>query len=444
MQQHVPSEQSAQASLPKERGAPAASGGSLLLQRQEDAAVADSPRQVAQQQAQERLHSGPRQTAQRRRLETLQRASPQAGAGKPSPPAGGLPDNLKNGIESLSGISMDAVRVHYNSTKPAQLSAHAYAQGSDIHLGPGQERHLPHEAWHVVQQKQGRVKPTLQMKDKININDDEGLEKEADRIGARALQRSAMPESNPLSQTHSGMGQERKFSDENRKSQVDDSNSVGLPGVGQLNTAAMQAATPPIQRVELPIAETTGTKYDASKHTARKTKARELFEKLPGPTENSDDFTWHHIVPQSHLPKVMADNPMMIRLGPSSSYRIDDPGNDYTDPNYLPDGTHTPFSEAVEAGLREPPRLDHAVLAEKLKALLAKHSDIKDKAIADPVQWHIAIKQLAAAEGLTHGEINTLWNLAKPTTYFVKGEKREDEAIAWSELEQSKLARYEG
>ena len=27
----------------------------------------------------------------------------------------------------------------------------AYAQGSDIHLAPGQEQHLPHEAWHVVQ-----------------------------------------------------------------------------------------------------------------------------------------------------------------------------------------------------------------------------------------------------------------------------------------------------
>ena len=28
----------------------------------------------------------------------------------------------------------------------------------DIHLGPGQEKHLPHEAWHVVQQKQGQSK----------------------------------------------------------------------------------------------------------------------------------------------------------------------------------------------------------------------------------------------------------------------------------------------
>lgn len=100
----------------------------------------------------------------------------------------GMPDNLKSGIEKLSGHSMDDVKVHYNSDKPAQLQAHAYAQGSDIHLGPKQEKHLPHEAWHVVQQKQGRVQPTMQMKGDVNVNDDIGLEKEADIMGERASQ----------------------------------------------------------------------------------------------------------------------------------------------------------------------------------------------------------------------------------------------------------------
>lgn len=93
----------------------------------------------------------------------------------------GMPDNLKSGIESLSGYSMDDVRVHYNSSKPAQLQALAYAQGTDIHIAPGQEQHLPHEAWHVVQQKQGRVQPTTQLQG-VNVNDNEGLEKEADGI----------------------------------------------------------------------------------------------------------------------------------------------------------------------------------------------------------------------------------------------------------------------
>ena len=100
----------------------------------------------------------------------------------------GLPDNLKTGIEQLSGLSMNDVSVHYNSSKPAQLQAHAYAQGTEIHVASGQEHHLPHEAWHVVQQKQGRVKPTMQLKGKVAINDDAGLEREADVMGERALQ----------------------------------------------------------------------------------------------------------------------------------------------------------------------------------------------------------------------------------------------------------------
>jgi Domain of unknown function (DUF4157) len=97
----------------------------------------------------------------------------------------GLPNQLKSGIESLSGMSLDNVKVHYNSSKPAQLNAHAYAQGSDIHVAPGQEQHLPHEAWHVVQQAQGRVKPTTQMKG-TSVNDDVSLETEADVMGAKA------------------------------------------------------------------------------------------------------------------------------------------------------------------------------------------------------------------------------------------------------------------
>lgn len=100
----------------------------------------------------------------------------------------GLPDNLKSGVENLSGYALDDVKVYYNSSKPAQLNAHAYAQGSHIHIAPGQEKHLPHETWHVVQQKQGRVQPTRQLKGKVQINDDAALEKEADVMGAMAIQ----------------------------------------------------------------------------------------------------------------------------------------------------------------------------------------------------------------------------------------------------------------
>jgi len=104
----------------------------------------------------------------------------------------GLPDRLKAGIEHLSGFAMDDVRVHYNSAKPATVPALAYTKGNEIHVGPGQEQHLPHEAWHVVQQKQGRVKPTLQMKG-VAIDDDPGFEIEADRLGSKAAAPAHFP-----------------------------------------------------------------------------------------------------------------------------------------------------------------------------------------------------------------------------------------------------------
>ncbi|GEM_PF-5437185 len=99
----------------------------------------------------------------------------------------GLSDNLKYGIENLSGFSMNDAKIHYNSDKPAQLHAHAYAQGANIHLSSGQEKHLPHEAGHVVQQKQGGVKPTTPMKIGVNVNDDTSLEKETVIMGKEAL-----------------------------------------------------------------------------------------------------------------------------------------------------------------------------------------------------------------------------------------------------------------
>lgn len=108
----------------------------------------------------------------------------------------GMPDHLKAGIESLSGFAMDDVKVHYNSDKPAQLQAHAYAQGTEIYLASGQEQHLPHEAWHVVQQKQNKVPPLMKTESGLNVNDDPKLEHEANMMGAKALQQ--MPQKKPL------------------------------------------------------------------------------------------------------------------------------------------------------------------------------------------------------------------------------------------------------
>jgi hypothetical protein len=150
----------------------------------------------------------------------------------------GMPDQLKSGVENLSGHAMDDVKVHYNSNKPAKLQAHAYAQGADIHLAPGQEKHLPHEAWHVAQQKQGRVKPTLQMKQGTPVNDDAGLEKEADIMGAKSLA-SGGPTTAPLQKK--GLPKkgkkpaQAKFTAAGSKGiDVDQSAHAGTEGVAQL------------------------------------------------------------------------------------------------------------------------------------------------------------------------------------------------------------------
>ncbi|SHL83297.1 protein of unknown function [Fibrobacter sp. UWH4] len=123
--------------------------------------------------------------------ESLQRKADMANAAQrveaPRPNNTGMPDNLKAGIESLSGFSMDDVRVHYNSSKPATVQALAYTQGTDIHVAPGQEKCLPHEAWHVAQQMAGRVSPTTNING-MPVNDNAALEHEADVMGEKAVQ----------------------------------------------------------------------------------------------------------------------------------------------------------------------------------------------------------------------------------------------------------------
>lgn len=164
VQQGASGSRTSDAEAPRsELAAQACASPALSVQRQMAELAANSPRQEAQRELAERINA---RTGERR--------------------PDGLPRQLKSGIEQLSGMSMDGVRVHYNSPRPAQLGALAYAQGSDIHLAAGQERHLPHEAWHVVQQAQGRVKPTMQMKDGTPVNDAMDMEREADVMGARA------------------------------------------------------------------------------------------------------------------------------------------------------------------------------------------------------------------------------------------------------------------
>lgn len=93
----------------------------------------------------------------------------------------GIPAAMKAKAEERSGLSMDQVRVHYQSPLPKQVGAQALTQGTQVYVGPGQEKYLGHELGHVVQQMKGKVRPTGTVQGRP-VNDDISLEREADRF----------------------------------------------------------------------------------------------------------------------------------------------------------------------------------------------------------------------------------------------------------------------
>ncbi|OJJ23595.1 hypothetical protein BKI52_04330 [marine bacterium AO1-C] len=117
----------------------------------------------------------------------IQRNSQSVGSSISMP---GQEAQVKTNVGNITGVDVSDAKVHYNSNKPAQIKAEAYAQGNEVHLAPGKEQHLGHELAHVVQQKQGRVQPTIQGNNGVGINNDPQLEHEADAIGAKAHQTS--------------------------------------------------------------------------------------------------------------------------------------------------------------------------------------------------------------------------------------------------------------
>jgi hypothetical protein len=104
----------------------------------------------------------------------------------------GLPDAVKSKMETNLEADFSAVRVHPNSAKATEVDALAYTQGTDIHFAPGQfkpessagQQLLGHELTHVIQQSQGKVKPTREVAG-MPVNDDPNLEKEADAMGKK-------------------------------------------------------------------------------------------------------------------------------------------------------------------------------------------------------------------------------------------------------------------
>jgi len=131
------------------------------------------PEFIAQGNIQRMADNSERNAIQRKTMEVAQRNNT------------GMPNNIKAGLESISGQDLSDVKVHRNSSEPAKIGAHAYTQGSNIYVSPGQDKHIAHEGWHAVQQKQNRVQPTGSVGGKP-LNDSPSLEREADVMGAKA------------------------------------------------------------------------------------------------------------------------------------------------------------------------------------------------------------------------------------------------------------------
>ena len=148
-----------------------------------------------------------------------------ASEGPSAPPAenpnsnqkGGMPQELVDGFANSSGHDLSDVNVHYNSAKPKDVGALAYAQGNDIHLGAGQEKHLAHEAAHIVQQREGRVKPTTQVAG-APVNADQALENEADAMAA-SLKKGPAKAQSPQGASVQGKGAIQKVTDYNALAQ---------------------------------------------------------------------------------------------------------------------------------------------------------------------------------------------------------------------------------
>lgn len=105
----------------------------------------------------------------------------------------GMPDPVKQRMETSFGRDFSSVRVHENSSLATDLGALAFTQGKDISFAPGQFKPdtsaglklLGHELTHVEQQDNNRVSPNTSING-MSVNDDPGLEHEADVKGAIA------------------------------------------------------------------------------------------------------------------------------------------------------------------------------------------------------------------------------------------------------------------
>ncbi|WP_083601578.1 eCIS core domain-containing protein, partial [Vibrio quintilis] len=254
----------------------------------------------------------------------------------------GLPDHVKSGVEQLSGMNLDQVQVHYNSSHPAQLNAHAYAQGNQIHVAPGQEHHIAHETWHMVQQAQGRVPPTTQVGGQA-VNDNPALEAEADQMGRQA---------------------ERLGKSDNGKTESPTNHAPKqLCPIIQLSkdwkTSALQQ--------EIKKEQQQVTDFDlvhTAHHILPKSELWKTYQQLSG--HEQKNIAQQMAGKDTLTEKKVKSLQFNLTLGPKPELRTDDPKNGF-DPNYA-SGVMTPRSKALS------------------KAWNASSNQIDPKALADALQ----------------------------------------------------------
>jgi len=112
-----------------------------------------------------------------------------------------LPEDLQEKIENSFGQDFSNVNIQKNSKEAIGLNARAFTKGDSIHFAPSEfnpnsekgKNLIGHEFTHVTQQRSGVVKPTSVMGEGLNLNNDRGLESEADYFGQKAVRGESIP-----------------------------------------------------------------------------------------------------------------------------------------------------------------------------------------------------------------------------------------------------------
>lgn len=119
--------------------------------------------------------------------------------------ANGLPEPIQQKMEQSMGADFSNVNIHKNSSEAKDAGAHAFTQGNDIHFAPGQfktdqkgQELIGHELSHVIQQREGRVQANSEVNG-MAMNNDKGLETEADTMGAKAAKGESSGKSGGIS-----------------------------------------------------------------------------------------------------------------------------------------------------------------------------------------------------------------------------------------------------